>query len=171
MKTKRLAELSMLTAAALIMFIVELQLPDLSAIQGVKLGLANIFTVYAVYRFTPKETFLLVLTRILLGSIFAGKIMAMIYSLAGGMLCLLGMLLLKKVIPINYMWLCSIFGAIFHNTGQIAAAIAITRSFAVVANYPILLVTGCIAGAFTGLCAQFVVQRLTNTKLKKEKDE
>ena len=89
MKTKRLAELSMLTAAALIMFIVELQLPDLSAIQGVKLGLANIFTVYAVYRFTPKETFLLVLTRILLGSIFAGKIMAMIYSLAGGMLCLL----------------------------------------------------------------------------------
>ncbi|MCR4887735.1 MAG: Gx transporter family protein [Ruminococcus sp.] len=171
MKTKRLAELSMLTAAALIMFIVELQLPDLSAIQGVKLGLANIFTVYAVYRFTPKETFLLVLTRILLGSIFAGKIMAMIYSLAGGMLCLLGMLLLKKVIPINYMWLCSIFGAIFHNTGQIAAAIAITRSFAVVANYPILLVTGCIAGAFTGLCAQFVVQRLTNTTLKKEKDE
>ena len=171
MKTKRLAELSMLTAAALIMFIVELQLPDLSAIQGVKLGLANIFTVYAVYRFTPKETFLLVLTRILLGSIFAGKIMAMIYSLAGGMLCLLGMLLLKNVIPINYMWLCSIFGAIFHNTGQIAAAIAITRSFAVVANYPILLVTGCIAGAFTGLCAQFVVQRLTNTTLKKEKDE
>ena len=171
MKTKRLAELAMLTAAALIMFIVELQLPDLSAIQGVKLGLANIFTVYAVYRFTPKETFLLVLTRILLGAMFSGKVMALIYSFAGGMLCLAGMLMLKKVIPMNYMWLCSIFGAVFHNTGQIAAAIVVTHSLAVIANYPILLVTGCIAGAFTGLCAQFVLQRLMPEKKKTNEEK
>ena len=172
MKTKKLTELALLTAAALIMFIVELQLPDLSAIQGVKLGLANIFTVYAVYRFTPKETFLMVLTRIILGAVFSGKVMALIYSFSGAMLCLAGMLLLKKVIPLNYMWLCSIFGAVFHNTGQIIAAIAVTRTFAVLANYPILLVTGCIAGAFTGLCAQFVVQRLmpANKKTNEERN-
>lgn len=160
MKTRRLAELSLLTAAALIIFIVELRLPDLSAIPGVKLGLANIFTVYAVYRFSGKETLLMLLTRILLGAFFSGNFFSVVYSLAGGLLCLAGMLLLKKVIPGNYLWLCSVFGAIFHNTGQMAAALIVARSIAVLAHYPLLIVSGCIAGMFTGLCAQFVLKRL-----------
>ena len=54
MKAKKLAELSMLTAVALIIFIVELRLPDLTPIQGVKLGLANIITIYAVYKYTAR---------------------------------------------------------------------------------------------------------------------
>ena len=164
MKTRKLTELALLTAAALIMFIVELRLPDLSSVPGVKLGLANIFTVYAVYRFSAKETFLMVLTRILLGAIFASNMLALLYSLAGGMLCLAGMLLLKKAIPDQYLWLCSVFGAVFHNTGQMAMALVITRTFAVLAHYPILIVTGCIAGLFTGLCAQFVLKRLVPIK-------
>ena len=164
MKTRKLTELALLTAAALIMFIVELRLPDLSSVPGVKLGLANIFTVYAVYRFSAKETFLMVLTRILLGAIFASNMLALLYSLAGGMLCLAGMLLLKKAIPEQYLWLCSVFGAVFHNTGQMAMALVITRTFAVLAHYPMLIVTGCIAGLFTGLCAQFVLKRLVTIK-------
>ena len=59
---KKLAELSMLTAVALIIFIVELQFPDLTPIQGVKLGLANIITVYAVYKYTAKDVFLIVIS-------------------------------------------------------------------------------------------------------------
>lgn len=164
MKTRKLTELALLTAAALIMFIVELRLPDLSSVPGVKLGLANIFTVYAVYRFSAKETFLMVLTRILLGAIFASNMLPLLYSLAGGMLCLAGMLLLKKAIPEQYLWLCSVFGAVFHNTGQMAMALVITRTFAVLAHYPMLIVTGCIAGLFTGLCAQFVLKRLVPIK-------
>ena len=164
MKTKKLTELALLTAAALIIFIVELRLPDLSSIPGVKLGLANIFTVYAVYRFSAKETFLMLLTRIILGEIFASNMLALAYSLAGGMMCLVGMLLLKKAIPEQYLWLCSVFGAVFHNTGQMAIAIAITRSLAVLAHYPMLIVSGCIAGLFTGLCAQFVLKRLMPVK-------
>ncbi len=161
MKTKRLTELSLLTAAALIAFIIEMRLPDIR-IPGVKLGLANIFTVYAVYRFSGKEVFLLLVTRIVLGSLFSSNFSAIIYSLAGGMLCLCGMLLLRKIISESYLWLCSIFGAILHNTGQIGAAVLVTGTPAVLAYYPYLLVSGCIAGLFTGLCAQFVVKRLLN---------
>lgn len=160
MKTRRLTELSLLTAASLIIFIVELRLPDLSAVPGVKLGLANIFTVYAVYSFRAREAAMLLVTRIALGTIFSSNFSALIYSLSGGLLCIAGMLLLKKVIPVNYLWLCSIFGAIFHNTGQMAAAVLLTRSAAVLVHYPTLIVSGCIAGAFTGLCAQYVLKRL-----------
>lgn len=160
MKTKRLTELSLLTAAALIVFIIEMRLPDLSPVQGVKLGLANIFTVYAVYRFSGKEVLLIVLTRVFLGAVFSSNFFALIYSLSGALLCLAGMLLLKKIIPQNYIWLCSIFGAVFHNTGQIAAAVIVMRSFSVMAYYPILIVSGCIAGAFTGFTAGFVLKRL-----------
>jgi len=159
MKTKRLAELSMLTAAALIIFIVELRFPDILPIPGVKLGLANIITVYAVYRFSGKEVFLMVLTRVILGAVFSTNLSALIYSLAGALLCLAGMLLLRKIIPVKYLWLCSIIGAMLHNTGQMAVAVLVMRSAAVMAYYPVLIAAGCIAGAFTGICAQFVLKR------------
>jgi len=159
MKTKRLAELSMLTAAALIIFIVELRFPDILPIPGVKLGLANIITVYAVYRFSGKEVFLMVLTRVILGAVFSTNLSALIYSLAGALLCLAGMLLLRKIIPVKYLWLCSIIGAMLHNTGQMAVAVLVIRSAAVMAYYPVLIAAGCIAGAFTGICAQLVLKR------------
>ncbi len=159
MKTKKLAELSMLTAAALIIFIVELRFPDILPIPGVKLGLANIITVYAVYRFSGKEVFLMVLTRVILGAVFSTNRSALIYSLAGALLCLAGMLLLRKIIPVKYLWLCSIIGAMLHNTGQMAVAVLVMRSAAVMAYYPVLIAAGCIAGAFTGICAQLVLKR------------
>ena len=161
MKTKRLAELALLTAAALVVFIVELRLPDLSSVPGVKLGLANIFTVYAVYRFSGRETLLMVLSRVILGAMFSSNFSAVLYSLAGALLCLAGMLLLRKVIPVSFMWLCSIIGAMLHNTGQMAVAVAQMRTLTPLMWYPKLIIAGCIAGLFTGLCAQHVVDRLT----------
>lgn len=159
MKTKRLAELSMLTAVALIIFIIELRIPDILPVPGVKLGLANIITVYAVYRFNAKEVCLVVFTRVILGTVFSANFSAIIYSLAGAVLCLVGMLGVKKIIPQRYIWLSSIIGAILHNTGQILAAILIMRSFAVAVYYPMLIIAGCIAGMFTGICAQLIVSR------------
>ena len=159
MKAKKLAELAMLTAVALIIFIVELQFPNLTPIQGVKLGLANIITVYAVYKYTAKEVFLIVVTRVILGALFSSHISVILYSMAGAMTCLAGMLLLKKVIPLKYLWLCSTLGTVLHNTGQTVMAVILMRSVAAAANYPILIVTGCIAGLFTGICAQTVLKR------------
>lgn len=159
MKTKRLTQLSLLTAAALIIFVVELRLPDILPIPGVKAGLANIITVYAVYRFSAGETALMLASRVLLGAFFAANLSALIYSASGAALCLTGMLILRKVIPVRYIWLCSIIGGILHNTGQIAAAIAVTGTVAVLAYYPILVVSGSIAGLFTGLSAGLIINR------------
>lgn len=159
MSAKKLTELSLLTATALIIFIVELRIPNIVPIPGVKLGLANIITIYAVYHFKASETAMLVMVRIFLGSIFGGNVSALIYSFSGAVLCLLGMLLLRRIIPINYIWLCSIIGAILHNVGQISAAVFVTRTTAVLSYMPILVVSGCIAGLFTGLCAQIIVKR------------
>ncbi|MDD7515650.1 Gx transporter family protein [Ruminococcus flavefaciens] len=159
MKTKRLAELALLTAVALIIFIVELRIPDIIPIPGVKLGLANIITVYAVYKYSAKETAMIVFARVLLGAIFGGNISAMIYSMSGAVFCLVGMLAVKKIVPMKYIWLSSILGAILHNTGQIFIAIVMMKSFAVLSHYPFLIISGCIAGCFTGICAQLLLKR------------
>ena len=159
MKTKKLTKLALLTAVALIIFVVELQFPDLVPIPGAKLGLANIITVYSIYKFSGKETALIVFSRVILGAMFSGNVSAIMYSMTGAVFCLAGMLLVKKIVPINYIWLSSIIGAMLHNTGQIIVAILLMRSFAVISVYPFLIIAGCIAGAFTGLCAQFLAKR------------
>lgn len=156
-------QLALLTALALIIFVVELQIPNPFPIPGVKLGLANIITVYAVYHYRAREVFLVVLIRILLGAVFSGNMAAMLYSLAGGMLCLVGMLPLKRLLSEKYLWVLSVLGAVFHNIGQIAAACLIA-GWGVLAYLPFLLVSGCLAGAFTGVCAQLVVRRIAPPK-------
>lgn len=166
MKVKRIAELALLTALALIIFVVELQIPSLTPIPGIKLGLANIITVFAVYRYRAGEAALVLLARIILGSVFSGNMMAIMYSLAGGALCLSGMLLLKRVIPEKHMWLCSVFGAVLHNCGQVAVACVVTGTVWIAGYLPVLVLAGCVAGAFTGLCGQFVISRLYRGKNK-----
>lgn len=160
MKAKKLAELSLLTAVATIIFIIELRIPNIIPIPVIKLGLANIITVYAAYRFSAKDVLLIAVARVFLGSLFGGNFSVIIYSLSGALACLAGMLLLRKIIPLEYVWLCSIIGAILHNTGQMAAAIFITRTPAVLAYYPPLIISGSIAGLFTGLCAMFILKRV-----------
>lgn len=159
MKAGKLTKLALLTALALIIFIVELHFPDLIPLPGVKLGLANIITVYAVYKFSAKEVVMIVASRLVLGAFFGGNVSALMYSGAGAFLCLAGMLLIKKVIPYKYIWLSSVVGAILHNTGQMIVAVLVVGSFTVVSYYPILIISGCIAGAFTGICAQLLVKR------------
>lgn len=159
MNVKRITQLALLTMIALIIFIIELRIPNLVPLPGVKLGLANIITVYAMYHFTAKETILIVFARILLGSIFGGNISAIFYSLGGAIFCLAGMLLFRRVIDEKYIWICSILGAVMHNAGQISVAVLMMRTVVVVSYLPFLMVSGCIAGAFTGICAQILIVR------------
>ena len=167
MKAKKIAELAILTAVALIIFVIELQIPNPFPIPGIKLGLANIVTVYAVYHYQPHEVSLIVFVRILLGSVFSGNMMALIYSFSGSLLCLAGMLVLKKIIDEKHIWLASVFGAVLHNTGQIIAAIIVMQTVQIISFYPFLIVSGCLSGAFTGLCAQLVIFRMR--KINKSK--
>lgn len=103
---------------------------------------------------------MVLLTRIMLGVLFAGSMMSLCYSLAGGMCCLAGMLLLRRMISERKIWFASIIGAVLHNAGQISVAILITKTPGVIAYLPVLTISGCLAGLFTGLCAQAVIQSL-----------
>ena len=160
MDVKRLTKLALLTAVALILFVVEAQIPAPVPIPGVKLGLANIVTVYAMFRFGPRDTLLVLLTRVVLGSVFAGSVMALWFSLAGGLLCWAAMAALRKILTERQLWVCGILGAMCHNLGQMAVCLAVYRSWAVAVYLPGLLLSGIVTGLFTGLTAQFLLKRL-----------
>ena len=159
MNIRKLTTMAMLTAISMIVFLIEAQIPLPIAIPGVKLGLANIVTVYAVYRYRPAEVLMVVLVRIFLGSLYGGSMMTFLYSLAGCLLCLLGMLLLRKVTDDRTIWLASVLGAVLHNLGQMTVAVLIAGK-GVLFYLPFLMTAGCIAGAFTGFTAQLVRNRL-----------
>ncbi len=163
LKARKLTELSLLTAVSLIIFVIELRLPGIIPVPGVKAGLANIITVYALYNYTFAETFMILFVRILLGSVFCGNVSAIIYSISGAVMCMAGMSLLKKIINIDHIWVASMAGAVLHNTGQLIAASVVMRTSAVFAYYPVLIVSGCIAGCFTGICAIIIIKRMRKT--------
>ena len=157
--TKKLVFMALLTAIALTIFVLEAQIPPLTPIPGIKLGLANIVTIYAVFTLGPSPAAMILLSRIILGSLFSGG-MTIFYSIAGGLCCYLVMLVMRKLVTEKQIWVCSVLGAAAHNLGQITVAVFITQTPSVVAYLPILLVSGILTGLFTGLCAQFLLQRL-----------
>ena len=159
-RTKQLTQMALLTAIALILFTVEAQIPAPIPIPGVKLGLANIITVYAMFALGPLPTLGILLCRVFLGSVFSGQMMTLFYSLGGGLLSYCALLVLRRVVTARQLWACSAVSAVLHNVGQILVAIAITRTPAVAAYLPPLMVSGIVTGLFTGLCAQFVLARL-----------
>lgn len=159
MNIKRLTFCALLTAIALTIFMVEAQIPLPAPIPGLKLGLANIVTVYAMFALGPKDTLLILISRVFLGSLFAGG-STLPYSMAGGLCCYLIMLLLRKVLTVKQLWVCGAISSIFHNIGQVGIGILITHTPSLIIYLPFLLIPGIVAGAFTGLAAQFLLQRL-----------
>ena len=162
MRTKRLTRDAMLAGVALIIFTIEAQIPPLTSIPGIKMGLANIITVYAAFAIGPADAAIILATRVLLGSVIAGNVSTLMYSAAGGLLCLAAMLGLRRMLTSSQLWVASVIGAAAHNVGQIAVAVAVTGTPALLAYLPVLLMSGMIAGLFTGLCAQALVKRLKN---------
>lgn len=160
MKLNRLTRGALLTAVALTIFLVEMMIPPIVPVPGVKLGLANIITLIAMMLIGPIDTLLILLARILLGGMFSGQIMSILYSLAGGLLCYLTMLVLRRHITLRQIWAMSIAGAIAHNIGQIGVAILVTGTKELILYLPVLMVSGILAGLFTGLAAQAAAGKL-----------
>lgn len=167
MKTKKLTRMALLTAVALIIFMVEAQIPTPIPISGVKLGLANIITIYAIFSLGATPALMILLCRVFLGAVFSGQMMTLFYSLGGGLLCWCVMCLLRHTLSEQQIWLCSVFGAMAHNLGQILVAAAIARTAVVLAYLPILMVSGVLTGAFTGLAAQLLLVRLQRIRPRK----
>lgn len=157
---RRLTRLALLTAVALSIHLLEGYLPSLLPIPGAKLGLSNVITLYTMFTIGPGDTLLILLARILLGSVFSGRATTLFYSLAGGLLCYAVTCLLRRFIPPRQLWAAGVLGGICHNVGQMAVAIAITRTPALAVYLPWLLLCGMGTGLFTGLCAQFLLKKL-----------
>ena len=162
MKTKKLTQMAMLTAIALTIFMVEAQIPALVPVPGVKIGLSNIVTVFAVFAMGPKEAAAILFARVFLGAIFAGNFSTIFYSAAGGALAILVTIFLRKILTEKQLWVAGVMGAIAHSVGQMAMAIAITQTIGLVTYLPMMIVCSIITGLFTGFCAQFLLNRGEN---------
>lgn len=153
--TKHLTMLALFTTLALAIYSIEATIPPLVPIPGIKLGLANIITLIVLRNFSAKDAFCVLIARILIASFLFGQAISMLYSLAGGILCLIVMLLINKLLQGHCLFLTGIFGALSHNAGQLVVAILLTSSAAPLYYVPFFVISGCITGLFTGLCAAF----------------
>jgi len=151
--------LACLSAIALTIFMVEAQIPALVPIPGIKLGLANIVTVFAVFALGPGEGAAVLFARIFLGAVFAGNFSTIFYSAAGGA-CAIGVtIVLRKLLKKEQLWIAGCLGAIAHSIGQMAMAVALTSTPGLIVYLPVMIAVSILTGAFTGLCAQFLVNR------------
>lgn len=166
--TKQLTLCAVLTAMALALSYLENFFPLSLAIPipGVKLGLANIVTVFALYAMGPGEAMLVLLGRCLLGAVFAGNMNALIFSLMGGVTAMLVMILLSRWKKLS-IYGVSVGGAAAHNCGQVAAAILTLGNTAPLYYLPILLGVSLFTGALTGLIAACLFQALAHTGVMK----
>ena len=159
MKVKKMTLLALLSAIALTIFMVEAQIPALVPIPGVKLGLANIVTVFAVFALGAKEGVIVLFIRIFLGAVFAGNFSTILYSAAGGA-CAIGVtILLRKILTKKQLWVAGCLGAIAHSIGQMAMAVLLTGTPSLAVYLPVMIAVSIVTGVFTGLCAQFLVNR------------
>ena len=159
MKTKKLTVMALTTAVAMILSFVESQIPAFVAVPGVKVGLANIAVVFALYRLGWKEAVAVSLVRVVLVSMLFGSIASLFYSLAGAVLSLSGMGLMKRMGRFTEI-MVSVTGGILHNIGQIAMACLILETAALRYYLPFLLISGIVAGVVVGLVSAVLVQRV-----------
>ncbi len=159
MKIRKLTLLALFTAIALTIFMVEAQLPPLVPIPGVKLGLANIVTVFLVFAIGSREAAMVLACRIFLGAVFAGNFSTIFYSAAGGLLSILVTIGLKQVLTPKQLWVAGALGAVAHSIGQMAAAILIAATPGLIVYLPVLMAISIVTGLFTGLCAQLLLNR------------
>ena len=155
---KRLVLLAMLTAVAMILSYVESLLPSVG-IPGVKMGLANIAVIFALFRFGWKEAAALSLVRVVLVSLLFGSVGAMLYSLAGAVLSLAVMALLRRIDRFSTVGV-SVAGGVAHNAGQILMAMLILQTKQLFGYLPVLAVSGIAGGVLTGLAAALLIRRI-----------
>ena len=164
MTLKKLALTSVLAGFALIIFIVEAQLPPFW-IPGIKLGLANVVTLAAILFGGYSVGAGVIIVRVILGSLFCGTFISFLFSICGAAAAYIIMCLLINKFDRKQIWVVSIFGAIFHSLGQLTAAYFIMENIHVLTLMPFLIIASVITGTFTGLC----VQRLWFSPLQKYK--
>ena len=157
----RAAYFGVFTALALIFSYIETLIPIQFGVPGIKLGLANLIIVIVLYRTDWREALLLSVVRIILAGFIFGNLFSIVYSLAGGILSLAVMALLKKSDRFSVAGI-SMAGGVCHNIGQLITAMIAVETYQVGYYLPVLLIAGLITGAVIGAVAGEVLKRIRN---------
>ena len=162
-KTKRLALYGILAALALVLSYMEAMIPTFFAVPGMKLGLTNLVVLVALYRMGTKPAIVINFARILLTSILFGTVVSLWYSLAGGLLSGIVMILLKntgKFQPLTV----SVAGGVMQNVGQILVAMVVMQTNAIAWYLLVLWISGIAAGTIIGVLGSWMLSRLPEVK-------
>lgn len=156
---KKTALMGMCIALALVLGWLESLVPVVPPVSGIKLGLANVVSIFLLYRMNYKEASVVALLRVLLSGILFGNFSMLLYSLAGAFLSILLMSLLKasskfSVIPV------SIVGGVAHNLGQLIVAVIIVENGVLFYYLPVLILAGAISGALIGLLGALLIKHI-----------
>jgi heptaprenyl diphosphate synthase len=159
--TRKMVILSLLVSQALVLHVIERMIPVPIPVPGVKLGLANVISMFTIIIFGWKEAMLVVFLRTILGSFFGGGVSSFLYSFTGGIISTIAMAVLykyfKKIFSIVAI---SVVGAVFHNIGQILIASMVVSNVNLFFYLPVLLIAAVITGIFIGLTVQYTMKPL-----------
>ena len=159
MNTKKLTTLAVTVTVAMALSFIESRIPALVSIPGVKAGLANIAVVFALYKLGAKEAVIVSVLRVFLVSLLFGSAVSLAYSIAGAILSLLIMIILKKI-GIFTEVAVSVVGGIMHNIGQIFVAFLLLETEVVFYYLPFLLISGIAAGVAVGIVSSLLVRKI-----------
>lgn len=158
-RSQKISYCAVFTALAMIFSYVEAILPINFGVPGMKLGLANLVIVAGLYYLNEKDVLIISVTRILLMGLLFGNGMSLIYSLTGGMLSYLIMILMKEKTNLSVL-VISISGGITHNIGQLIAASLVVSNFHIFYYFPALLIAGTITGLLIGIVSERILKIL-----------
>ncbi len=161
-RNKKIAWMAMLLALAFVLSFLERMLSFEVPVPGVKLGLANLAVLMAIYTMGVKGALMISLARILLDGMTFGNAYRMMYSLAGGILSFIMMYIGKKC---NWSIMSvSMAGGLCHNIGQIGVAVIILRTPELITYLPILILAGIATGAINGLLCGMIMKSFQQIK-------
>ena len=165
-KTKQISLCAVLIALALALSYTERFIPLqlFIPLPGIKLGLANIVTLIALYLFRTKYAFAILIIRCVFGAVFGGGVTGLLFSLCGGILAMTAMALSRRL-PFLSVYGVSVIGAAAHNIGQILASMALMHSLWIGAYLPWLLITAVFTGLLTGCACAGVLRVLPKATL------
>ena len=159
MNTKKTAYLGLLIALAFVFSYIEFLIPVNIGVPGAKLGLANLVVIVAMYTLNERDTFVLSMIRIVLVGFTFANLASMLYSLAGGILSYVAMIVAKRMKVLSITGV-SVIGGVFHNIGQIIMAICVVKTASLVYYLPVLMVSGIVAGVAIGVLGGMVTKRI-----------
>lgn len=157
--SKKVALYGVFIALAMIMSYIELLIPPIfAAVPGIKLGLPNIIIIYVLYKIGFKSAFLISVVRVLLVAILFGNAMTLSYSIAGAVLSIVLMGILKRTNAFSMIGV-SVAGAVMHNIAQVLVAVILLESTLIGYYAIILAITGTVSGVLIGIIGYNIIKR------------